>query len=360
MPQVAPTSVKFYTLSTMPNMFKNGTFLNLTNQDHDNKAGLYFCDGTGWRYLINLDTEIKSALVYDNVMYFYTVTPAPTPSIDTVTGNVDLGDYSFSVQLPEWLSAVVGGNGISVSGGDTISVDLAPYATLGTTPTPHTGSDSILIMDSNNQLSISDTWKCGHYDDSVQKHLSHLISNKLVYKNIRKAEIPDGVTVTQVSFVDSNPSILSPEYIQDLGNNWYYKLVGSKPLVTSLVEGEIAISNTAGFERLYIKNTNDEIVEFRPAGRLNTVYNATFTNPVLTPSNSVCTWEIPYADIILEGIGVTGAMVVLRDSTGRQLVPDVLFDSTNQKVVISIYSASQIPADEYTAIVMGSNYNDTH
>lgn len=359
MPQVAPTSVKFYTLSAMPNMFKNGAFLNLTNQDHDNKAGLYFCDGTGWRYLINLDTEIKSALVYDNVMYFYTTTPAPAPTVDPITGTVDLGNYSFSVQLPEWLSAVVGGDGISVSGGDTVSVDLAPYATLGTTTSPHTNSDNILIIDSNDKLTISDTWKCGDYDDMVYKHLSHLVSNRLEYKHIYKVEIPDGVTVTQTSTIPSEPTSSSPEYIQ-IANNNYYKLTGSKPLHTSLVEGEIAISNTAGFERLYIKNTNSEIVEFRPAGRLNTVYNATFTNPALTPSNSVCTWGIPYADVISAGIGVTGAMVVLRDSTGRQLVPDVLFDSTNQKVVISIYSASQIQADEYTAIVMGSNYNDTH
>lgn len=333
-------SVKFYTLSSMPNVFRNGAFLNLTNQDHDNKAGLYFCDGNSWRYLINLDTEIKSALVYGNVMYFYTFTPAPTPSIDAVTGDVDLGNYSFSVQLPQ--------------------VDLAPYSTSGSTPTPHIGSDNILIIDSNNQLSISDNWKCGRYDDSVYRHLSHLVSEKLVYIHIRKTEIPDGVTVTQVSSVDSNPTTSSPEYIQDLGNNWYYKLVGSKPQITSLVEGEIAISNVRGFERLYIKNTADEIVEFRPAGRLNTVYNATFTNPELTPDDSVCTWKIPYTDVISAGIGVTGAMVVLRDSTGRQLVPDVLFDSGYNSIVISIYSTSTIPANEYTAIVMGSNYNDTH
>lgn len=339
MPQVA-NSVKFYTLSSMPNVFRNGAFLNLTNQDHDNKAGLYFCDGNSWRYLINLDTEIKSALVYDNVMYFYTFTPAPTPSIDAVTGDVNLGNYSFSVQLPP--------------------VDLAPYSTSGSTSTPHIGSDNILVIDSNGQLSISDNWKCGRYDDSVYKHLSHLFSEKLVYEHIRKAEIPDGVTVTQVSSVDSNPSIISPEYIQYLGNNWYYKLVGSKPQITSLVDGEIAISNVQGFERLYIKNNADEIVEFRPAGRLNTVYNATFTNPELTPNDSVCTWKIPYADVISAGIGVTGAMVVLRDSTGRQLVPDVLFDSGYNSIVISIYSTSTIPANEYTAIVMGSNYNDTH
>lgn len=339
MPQVA-NSVKFYTLSSMPNVFRNGTFLNLTNQDHDNKAGLYFCDGNSWRYLINLDIEIKSALVYDNVMYFYTFTPAPTPSIDAVTGDVNLGNYSFSVQLPQ--------------------VDLAPYSTRGSTPTPHVGSDNILIIDSNNQLSISDNWKCGRYDDSVYRHLSHLVSEKLVYEHIYKTEIPDGVTVTQVSSVDSNPTTSSPEYIQDLGNNWYYKLVGSKPHYTSLVNGEIAISNVKGFERLYIKNNEDEIVEFRPAGRLNTVYNATFTNPELTPDNSVCTWKIPYEDVISAGIGVTGAMVVLRDSTGRQLVPDVLFDSGYNSIVISIYSTSTIPANEYTAIVMGSNYNDTH
>lgn len=356
------TNVEFYSLSTMPTTLKNGSFLNLTNQDNENLAGLYFCDGSNWRYLMNLDNEIKSAIVYGNVMYFYTTPTPPDPIYDSDSGSdVDLGDYAFFVELPEWLSEVIGGDGISVTNGNTVSVDLAQWATSGSTTTPHPNSENLLKIDSDHKLTIGDTWKCGRYDDKVYKHLLHLSSQKLVYEQISKYKIPDGVTVTPVSTVDSEPTASSPEYIKHSGNNWYYRLVGSKPDYTSLEPGEIAIQTTAGFERLYIKNTNQQIVEFRPAGRLNTVYNATFTNELLTESNSVCRWEIPYANIMNAGIGIYGAMVFLREnSTGRQLVPDVVFDTQNSKVVISLYSTTDIAAGSYTAIVMGSNYNDTH
>lgn len=361
MPQTAANSVKFYTLSSMPNIMKNGSFLNLTEEDNDNKAGLYFCDGSGWKYLMNVDTEIQSAIVYNNVMYFYNTPQAPNPTFDSDSdSDPNLGDYVFSVELPEWLLEVVGGDGIKVTGLDTVSVDLAPFATKGSTATPHADSINMLKIDTNHKLSLSDTWKCGEYDDQIHKHLLHLHSANLKYIHVLKVEIPDGVTVTPVSALDLNPTPSSPEYVKHSGNNNYYRLVGCSPSATSIAESEIAIQSTAGFERLYIKNTANQIVEFRPAGRLNTVYNATFKNPALTQSNSTCVWEIPYSDIIDAGIGVSGAVVFLRDTSGKQLIPDVVFDGPNQKVIITIYSTTNIGAGEYTAIVFGSNYNDTH
>lgn len=370
------TNVEFYSLSTMPTTLKNGSFLNLTNQDNENLAGLYFCDGSNWRYLMNLDNEIKSAIVYGNVMYFYTTPTPPDPIYDSDSGSdVDLGDFVFFVELPEWLSEITAGDGISVSGGNKVSVDLAPETVYENTQIPHTGSENILKIDENDKLSIGDTWRCGIYyngvdtgsdsdsdsDNRIKRHVSHLLTENLVYEFIKKKNVPDGITPVGVSSVPANPSSGSDEYIKRTTDNKYFKLVGKKPHPSSIIEGEIAISTAKGFERLYIKNNENEIVEFKPAGRLDEVYNATFTNEPMTPSNSTCVWEIPYSDIIEAGIGIYGAMVFLRENaTGRQLVPDVVFDGQNESVLISIYSTTNIAAGKYTAIVMGSNYNDTH
>lgn len=374
MPQTATDSVKFYTLSSMPNIFKKGAFLNLTQDDHDNKEGLYFCDGTRWRYLIHTEVQIQSAGIYNNTMYFYTTPTAP----DFVDGSdsdsePDLGDYVFFVQLPE----LVGGNGVSVSDFYNINVDLAQSSVYESSIFSHIGSENILTIDEDNKLTIGDTWRCGIYyngidtgsdsdsdsDNRIKRHVSHLLTENLVYEFIYKKNIPDGVTIYQETSVPSNPTSSSHEYIKRTSDNHYFRLVGKKPLPSSIIEGEIAISTAKGFERLYIKNNQDEIVEFKPSGRLNEVYNATFTNDALTvdTATSTCVWEIPYSDIISEGIGIYGAVVFLRENqTGKQLIPDVVFDGTNSKVVITMYSTTNIAAGRYTAIVMGSNYNNTH
>lgn len=380
MPQTATDSVKFYTLSSMPNIYKKGAFLNLTQDDHDNKEGLYFCDGTRWRYLIHTEVQIQSAGIYNNTMYFYTTPTAP----DFIDGSdsdsePDLGDYVFSVQLPE----LVGGNGVSVSDFYNIDVDLANFSVYESTNVPHIGTENLLTIDIDSKLTIGDTWRCGvyhacsndgsesesdseHYGDGnmIKRHVSHLLTESVVYKQILKKEVPDGVVPVPVSFVPSHPNEFDYEYIKKLTTPVrYFQLVGKKPEVYDFLEGEITISTAKGFERLYIKNNQDEIVEFRPSGRLNEVYNATFTNDALTvdTATSTCVWEIPYSDIISEGIGIYGAVVFLRENqTGKQLIPDVVFDGTNSKVVITMYSTTNIAAGRYTAIVMGSNYNNTH
>ena len=71
-------SVKFYSLASMPRKYQNGAFLNLTRGDESNPSGLYFCYNNTWKYLVNLNNDIKSAAVFDGVVYFYNVSPAPS------------------------------------------------------------------------------------------------------------------------------------------------------------------------------------------------------------------------------------------------------------------------------------------
>ena len=232
---MSANSVKFYSLSSIPNTYQNGSFLNLTTGSQNNPAGLYFCFNNQWKYLVNLDNTpgVKSAAVFDNVAYFYNYAPAPSQEPGS--------DYMFSINLP--VLEVSAGSGISIDGSDNeISVNLSTTTVSGDTTTPHTGSTNILKIDSADKLSISDTWDCGEYNSNVYRHLKHLKSSGLVYERILKYDIPDGASISEVNEVPSAPTSLSPVYIQVTTNHWYYKLVGQPPVASSLGYGEIAVS----------------------------------------------------------------------------------------------------------------------
>ena len=50
--------------------------------------------------------------------------------------------------------------------------------------------------------------------------------------------------------------------------HYHTKTPNNNPLATNMVDGEIAINMAADSEKLYIKNTNDEVVEFLPADKM--------------------------------------------------------------------------------------------
>ena len=85
------------------------------------------------------------------------------------------------------------------------------------------------------------------------------------------------------------------------------------------------------------------------------VSRAVFLNGQMTPQDSVCVWTIPYSDITAAGISSAGAVVFLREtSTGKQLIPDVVFNDSQNRIEIRIYSASTVAQSTYLAIVIGS------
>lgn len=51
-------------------------------------------------------------------------------------------------------------------------------------------------------------------------------------------------------------------------HHYHTKTPNNNPLATNMVDGEIAINMAADSEKLYIKNTNDEVVEFLPADKM--------------------------------------------------------------------------------------------
>lgn len=51
-------------------------------------------------------------------------------------------------------------------------------------------------------------------------------------------------------------------------HHYHTKTPNNNPLATNMVDGEIAINMAAGSEKLFIKNTNEQIVEFLPVDKL--------------------------------------------------------------------------------------------
>lgn len=196
-----------------------------------------------------------------------------------------------------------------------------------------------------------------------RRHLQHIRTSMLEYVQVNKADIPVSASVQQVDSVPTpsqlegiqNPS----RYVQlSGGNHWYYELTGKRP--SDLAYGELAVAFRDGSERLYIKNSGGTTVEFRPWSFDRTAaYICRFDNPSLAPSGNTCTWEIPYASLKANGVSPGCASVALRETaTGKQTVPDVVFDNNSQVVRIAIYSEADIAAGAYRAIITGLNYGE--
>lgn len=185
----------------------------------------------------------------------------------------------------------------------------------------------------------------------------------LQYVHVLKSDIPISATIQQVSSLPSPAQIGEmshpSKYIKVTSNNWYYELCGKKP-ENILAYGELAIAYAPGYERLYILNGSNEIVEFRPYSIDKTAaHTVSFENDELTPTDGTCVWSIPFSDITGGGINPDYATIALREvQTGEQVVPDVVFDNISSALKITIYSRENIPSGRYRVIITGINYTE--
>lgn len=198
----------------------------------------------------------------------------------------------------------------------------------------------------------------------INKHVQHIRTSSIEYVNIPKVSIPNTAEIVQLASIptydtiirNENNGIENPIYIQVTTNNWYYKLVSKKPTTDNILYGEIAIAYKKDFETLYIKNSNNEIIEFLPVNRLPVARTITFLNPELTSSNGVCSWKIKYDEIISNNIDIDNAIVYLREiKSGQQIIPDVTFNDKEKNITILISSKQNIESNLYKCIIIGNN-----
>jgi hypothetical protein len=74
----------------------------------------------------------------------------------------------------------------------------------------------------------------------------------------------------------------------------------------------------------------------------------TRTNPALTATNGVCTWQI--TDVGDANGSKENAICSLRDNQGNEVFADVQY--TQSAIVIKINSAANITAATYTAVII--------
>lgn len=192
----------------------------------------------------------------------------------------------------------------------------------------------------------------------VERHVQHIRTTDLEYTPIDRSIVPVNAVVLSTDTLP-NPDGGNAERYVVIGSQ-YYELTGKKPYSADIKEGEIAVSFADGNERLFIKNSNGTIVEFRPYRTDRYVaYMFQKDNEVMNPIGSVCTWEIGYDELKDKGVSPNCASVALREVfTGKQTVPDVVFDENDNKVKIDIYSETQIGTGEYRVVITGLNYGE--
>ena len=279
------------------------------------------------------------------------------------------------------------------------------------------------------------------------RKIQHLRTNVSQYVEIERGlilDIPneptyDSVPTSQELIGMVNP----PKYIFISSTDKYYTLQGKKPEVQILDYGEIAISYGKNNEAIYLKNSNNEIIEIgadvtkqivnvlrgltsntvgisdegnievaitqergkiteiritetiteelqeyvdneikkldstktgdsglvsvtveQVDGLINKVevtdsiprtYRYVTSNPYLAvPSDQNCLWKIEYSELIDNNIDIETAVVHLREkATGKQVIPDVTFNESEQQLQVSIFSHEDILEDTYTAIIIG-------
>lgn len=103
-------------------------------------------------------------------------------------------------------------------------------------------------------------------------------TTSLTYTNIIESDIPTGTLVETLTSVPTNNEISSnekngihnPEYIliNENGNNYYYMLSEQIPDSNNLQEGEIVLSIKKGYETLFFKNDNNDIVSIKSIDKM--------------------------------------------------------------------------------------------
>lgn len=198
-------------------------------------------------------------------------------------------------------------------------------------------------------------------ENNIGRHLQHQRTDNVEYTEIPFEKIP---SVAEIRTLDEVPEIGRgtdvrelPKYILVGGS--YYVLVGMRPDAETLLDGEVAVSMKKGFESIFIRNSDGEIVEFRPVGsEADSVVKLVVENPELECVDGECVWHIAHVSLKSKGIDPENASVTVRErESGRIVVADVRFgvwDMSSGEECVGVYfdSNADIPEGSYSATII--------
>lgn len=194
-----------------------------------------------------------------------------------------------------------------------------------------------------------------------KKHLKHLRTSAIDYININVSEIPLTSIITSFDSIPTQEEVRNmvnpPEYIYIPSEDKYYQLKGKQPSIDSIEFGELAISFSEGYESIMFKNKNNKIVEIKPQtnnNNLNVGGTYTIYNPAIAYNDSYTyTWKIPYTSLMTNKIFIDTCTVSVREvATGKQILADITFNSTDETIDIVLTSTNSngLLENEYVAL----------
>ena len=194
-----------------------------------------------------------------------------------------------------------------------------------------------------------------------KKHLKHLRTSAIDYININVSEIPLTSIITSFDSIPTQEEVRNmvnpPEYIYIPSEDKYYQLKGKQPSIDNIEFGELAISFSEGYESIMFKNKNNKIVEIKPQtnnNNLNVGGTYTIYNPAIAYNDSYTyTWKIPYTSLMTNKIFIDTCSVSVREvATGKQILADITFNSTDETIDIVLTSTNSngLLENEYVAL----------
>ena len=200
---------------------------------------------------------------------------------------------------------------------------------------------------------------------SERRHLQHVKTEMKQHVSIPLAQIPVNESIRDVARVPTPQQIAdqaSPyQYVHENNSVRYYELTGKLP--QDLEFGEIAVAYSSGYERLFIKNSSNEIVEFRPY-KVDTskikMGGMSNDETIIRSEDGYCTITYPY-DTIGKLTGVNPAQysvcVVREIASGMQRNDaEIVFDNENRVLTIRIPSDDDFAGGGLAFIFIGSPY----
>ena len=188
-----------------------------------------------------------------------------------------------------------------------------------------------------------------------------LRTSSIEYVNINSSIIPVSASITTVDTIPTideiNVMVNPPEYIYMPSEDKYYQLKGKRPNPENMEYGELAICFKKGYENLMFKNNNNDIIEFNPQtnnNNLNVGGTYTIYNPAIAYNDSYTyTWKIPYTSLMTNKIFIDTCTVSVREvATGKQILADITFNSTDETIDIVLTSTNSngLLENEYVAL----------
>lgn len=239
------------------------------------------------------------------------------------SGDAGTADDVLYINVADLVDVYTGGNGITISTANVVSVKLDTDKTNGLSL-----SSNGLALDTASQsaagaMSAADKAKLDGITAGAEPNRTYTV-------------------VTGKPTANQTPGFGSTFTVSQINQDATGQVTATDRTVK--IPNAAATQSAAGL----MSATDKTILDGLNSLAVNMAHRYKVTNPALTPSGGICTWTIPSTSFGNDD--GTFATCTLRDSTGNEVVADVKYETNT--ITIKINSATTIAAGAYIAIII--------